>query len=94
MFSRRSRRHHNQIINCLITGEDSEDGMDSGDDDVIDPNIEPFKNLMSDDDADTADIEIINELEDSETIPQPTVPDQQQHQAQFQEKRKGKSIGN
>lgn len=79
MSSRRSHLHDDQIINYLINGEDSEDGMDFGDDDVIDPNFEAFENLMSDDDADTADIEImnLNELEDSETIPQPTVPDQQ-----------------
>lgn len=80
MFSRRSHLHDHQIINYLINGEDSEDGMDFGDDDVIDPNFEPFENFMSDDDADTAGIDlnsIINELEDSETIPQSTVPDQQ-----------------
>ncbi|XP_023943092.1 piggyBac transposable element-derived protein 4-like [Bicyclus anynana] len=82
MSSRHNRLRDDQIVNYLLTGEDSEDGMDSGDDDVIDPNFEPFENVMSDDDADTAGIDlnsIINELEDSETIPQPPdpVPDQQ-----------------
>ncbi|CAH2090908.1 unnamed protein product [Euphydryas editha] len=56
--------------------------MDCDDDDVIDPDFEPLmeENSMSDYDANRAGIDlvsIINELEDTETILQPTVPDQQ-----------------
>lgn len=68
--------------------------MDSGEDDVIDPNFEPFENLMSDDDADTADIEIINKLEDSDTIPQPTVPDQKGTTSGSISRKKKREIGN
>lgn len=71
MFSRRNRLTDDQIVNYLITGEDSEDGLDSGDDDVIDPDFEPYENLMSDHNADTAGIDdlnsFINELDDSDS---------------------------
>ncbi|CAH2087871.1 unnamed protein product [Euphydryas editha] len=82
MSSRRSHLHDDEIVNFLAAGEDSEDGMDCDDDDVIDPDFEPLmeENSMSDDDVNTAGIDldsIINEFEDTETILQPTVPDQQ-----------------